>query len=180
MLNTVSDYLTQAAGSLPFLLPANIPAYAFSDRFIGGGFGWDKLTVDHGGPLHGRGSYYVALPLLLLGYLTGGLLLLLLALLWLLYRAAQGNDDGVLDGRNLKSTLIHHSGVLLFIGFYAMVTTQPLVFAAFATYAGIAIALATLAGLGLANRVAEVTRGGAWGAAMVITALLQHPLPQPV
>ncbi len=77
--------LTTLAAIAAMLL---VPAYAFSDRFTGGGFGWDKLNHDAGGPLRGRGTYYVTLPLMGLGYLAGGLPLAVAALVWAIYRAA--------------------------------------------------------------------------------------------
>ncbi len=40
-------------------------AFLFADRFSGGGFGWEKLSKDHGGPIGGRPIYYALLALLI-------------------------------------------------------------------------------------------------------------------
>lgn len=39
--------------------------FAIADRFAGGGFGWNQLAHDHGGPLRGRPIYYSALAMMI-------------------------------------------------------------------------------------------------------------------
>ena len=83
--------------------------FALADRWCGGGLGWEKLAHDHGGPLRGRPSYYVIIPLLALGYFLGGHMGLELALAWLIYRAALGFPDDTLNGKRLFATLLRHA-----------------------------------------------------------------------
>lgn len=40
-------------------------AFLVADRFSGGGFGWEKISKDHGGPIGGRPIYYALLALLI-------------------------------------------------------------------------------------------------------------------
>jgi hypothetical protein len=84
-------------------------ALALADGFCGGGFGWNRLTKDHGGPLRGRPGYYVALPLIGLGWLAGGAPGAGLALIWLVYRSAFGFPDNTITGRKLPATFLRHA-----------------------------------------------------------------------
>ncbi len=63
-----------------------------ADRFCGGGFGWNRLTKDHGGPLGGKPTYYAVPVLMALSWALGGPdsgpWFALSALLWGIYRGA--------------------------------------------------------------------------------------------
>lgn len=48
------------------MLLALVAMYLVADRWSGGGFGWDRLTHDHGGPLRGRPLAYAGLALLII------------------------------------------------------------------------------------------------------------------
>lgn len=68
------------------LLMVQALAYGVADRFAGGGFGWNRLAHDHGGPLHGKGTFYATPLLMALGYFIGGWWLAGTALAWGFYR----------------------------------------------------------------------------------------------
>ncbi|WP_293400482.1 hypothetical protein [Phenylobacterium sp.] len=61
-------------------------AFSAADRFAGGGLGWSRLTVDHGGKFRGRPLWYVAAPLALLATMAGRSAGLVLAIGWIIYR----------------------------------------------------------------------------------------------
>lgn len=157
-----------------------IVLFAFTDRFTGGGFGWDKLTVDHGGPLHGRGIYYAGPVLLALSWLLGGLPAVVLAVIWCVYRAAFGFSTGTTTGANLASTLMRHILPAPVVLFWAVHFEAPFwVVGAFVAYAIAATVLARWNGKQAAagqdgNDVVETARGALYGVATVF-ALMQLP-----
>lgn len=79
--------------------------FCFTEHFTGGGFGWDRLTVDHGGPLHGRGIYYaVPLTALILGVQNWKLAVLTLG--YALYRSPgwKIGDKGGMTPQTVEDT----------------------------------------------------------------------------
>jgi hypothetical protein len=163
--------------NLPFVLVIAIfgVAFAATDRFNGGGLGWDKLTKDHGGPLGGRGIYYAALPLGILTYVLGGLPALLGAIVWGIYRSAFGNPTGTLTGRNLPRTLLRHALVLPPLFLLNRHFGQPLfVLVPFLAYVAVAVVLAYWHGEEAAqghdeNATVEFLRGAFFGVALAGT-----------
>lgn len=49
--------------------------YGWANRFAGGGFGWEKLAHDHGGPLRGHSTLWAGLGAVLVSTLIGVALL---------------------------------------------------------------------------------------------------------
>jgi hypothetical protein len=76
-------------GSHPELLPTLALLYFWSDRWIGGGFGWKKLGHAYGGPLRAGPAPYAALLLLPVSWLIG-LPAVIVAISWLIYRRGFG------------------------------------------------------------------------------------------
>lgn len=158
---------------------ALIAALAFSDAFTGGGFGWNKLTVDHGGPLHGRGSYYVALPLLALGYLAYGLAGLELMVIWLIYRSAFGFPSDTITGKRLRATIIRHLLPIMGVIFVAaanhlslLIVTPFVAYAAGATWLAVNYGAACDAAAAEARAApslnpTEAARGALFGVAVL-------------
>jgi hypothetical protein len=149
-------------------------AFAFADGFNGGQFGWNRLSKDHGGPLHGRGIYYVALPLAAICYLIGGWPALCLGVIWGFYRAALGFPTGTLTGRDIEATVLRHALLWPFVfavlAFYALSVWAVFPFLA---YTGAAVCLAKWNGDAAktghdVNAEVEPIRGAAYGLAVAI------------
>lgn len=157
-----------------------IPLFAFADRFTGGGFGWNKLAHDHGGPLHGRGAYY-AVPLAIgVCYAMGGLHLAAFGLIWGLYRAALGFWTGTLDGKNVPLTLTRHLLLVPAVLAVAVLWHRDLAMALpFVGYGLMATILAVEMGNKAwdterpqdINGTVEITRGALFGLTLVIITL---------
>lgn len=105
----------------------------FADGFAGGGFGWNKLTRDHGGPLHGRPGYYLALPLLALGYMADHVAGPWMVATWLIYRTALGFPTDTITGRRPLTTLLHHSIPLPAVALLTWITQRDAIGVLFPT-----------------------------------------------
>lgn len=150
-------------------------AFALTDRFTGGGLGWDKLAHDHGGPLHGRGIYYAGPVLIAVAYAVGGTMAAVLAFAWTLYRAAFSFPDGTLTGRDFNTTVLRHAllwpvAAALVLAFHL----DPIALLPLAGYTAVAVVLAKWNGDEAldslhprdVNWLVELTRGGAFGLAL--------------
>lgn len=167
--------MTHAIATMP-ITSAILLAAAFSaaDRFNGGGLGWDRLTKDHGGPLPGRGIYYVAIPLALLCFAIGGWPGVSLGAVWGFYRAALGFPTGTLTGRDIEATILRHAllwpFVFVVLAFFALSVWAVV---PFMVYTGAAVCLAKWNGDAAKggkdiNAEVEPLRGAAYGLAVAV------------
>jgi hypothetical protein len=155
----------------------------FADRFNGGGFGWDKLTVNHGGPLHGRGIYY-CLPALGIAYLIWGWLGFATFAVWFVYRGAFGFGKGTLapTGHDVIRTLFRHlipipAMLLINVGFHVPMWTLVIygVYAVAATFFAMQFAKALTKPIPEGydpNDTCEKQRGFAYGVAVALYLLV--------
>lgn len=156
------------------ILLATIALFIFADRFSGGGFFWDKLGHDGGGPLRGRPVAYA--------FVLAALILFLLTKQWEAATLAVGfavwrwpgwkiNDKGGIDPKTSEDALwlfVRHllAVVIVIPAHFALgwelnigLFLVPVLFAAVAT------ALGVLQGAGKINNGAtEMLRGAAFGA----------------
>lgn len=149
--------------------------FALADRWNGGGLGWNRLTVDHGGRLHGRPVYYSALPLALACYLIGGGFALVIAAAWMVYRSALGFPTDTLTGEDLPATWMHHLIIGAFAAIAVLMLGLPVVCVLpFALYVVAAVVLAKWNGdaikrHGDVNGRVELVRGWAFGLALGVS-----------
>jgi hypothetical protein len=153
---------------------AAIALFVFADRFSGGGFFWDKLAHDHGGPLRGRPLYYAtviaALALFLLTKQWEAATLALAFAVWRLPGWKIGNHGGI-DPKTttdiayvfvrhlLAAVIVIPAHFLLNWEFGVPLFAAPMLFAAGATV------LAALQGKGkITNGATEMARGALFGA----------------
>lgn len=68
--------------------------FAWADRFAGGGFGWDKLAHDHGGPLRGHSAAYTALLVIPIPWIFAGYWGALFGFAWFVARLMSWRIDG--------------------------------------------------------------------------------------
>lgn len=107
---------------LPPILAIIILSYAYlwADRFSGGGFGWQKLSHDGGGPLRGHGTLYAGLVVILVGYLLFAVWGALIGVAWALARSCpwklSGHSAMTPDNQDLGFALFRHAYPVLIIG----------------------------------------------------------------
>lgn len=160
---------------------AYILAFGFADGFNGGQFGWNKLAHDHGGPLHGRGIYYVLAPLLALCWALDGVPALCLGAAWAVYRAAFGFSAGTITGRDRGATIARHTIIWALGAGIALWFRLPLItLAPFGLYTFAAVVLAKWDGDKALdserpediNSTVEPTRGAVFGLALALSMAL--------
>lgn len=160
--------------------------YGWSDRFSGGGFGWEKLKWDGGGFLRGRPLYYATLVLLIafgvLGHFMGNLYLTLLPLPWIIWRSPGWKIlGGRIDPRGAKEIFGTFCRHLLIVPFYGMAVVNgwlniEVVYAA-TIWAAIATLLACYNASQYdkgrdANALVETLRGAIFGALLAVSFLM--------
>lgn len=159
--------------------------FAWADRFIGGGFGWEKWGRDNGGPLRGGPAPYAMLALFPACWFIGGAPLLCAAISWMAYRRAFGWSLGgssamtPVSGKDHVVAFVRHGFVAIFMALFWVVgeangwgeygsrafVAGGLVFAAVATL------LASLyARQKITDLAHEAVRGAVFGYALAIAA----------
>lgn len=105
--------------------------YGWADRFSGGGFGWDRLSRDGGGPLRGHGVFYAGIVLLLSGYLLAGWWGLGFGLAWSIARSmpwrVAGRSAMTPNKKDIPYALFRHSYAVILLwgaGFAAWVNGE--------------------------------------------------------
>jgi hypothetical protein len=96
----------------------SVSLFTFVNRFCGGGFGWNKLSIDGGGPLRGRPIYYVVIPMLILFPYFFGILGALIAVSFLCWRMPAWY--GVIDMGSNTGTLKNDVITFFFRNFFAI------------------------------------------------------------
>lgn len=158
-----------------------IPLFMWADRFIGGGYGWEKLGYDNGGPLRGGPALYALLPLALAAYWVGGWPFVTIVAAWGYWRRGMGwklsgHSAMTPQWADIPYALVRHSFIAPILALASLVnpTLWPYVGLGI-SHAAVSTALAWRLTKGeITNHQLEPARGFIFGFLLVIIHWMQH------